>query len=207
MTDPRRAAVRVVVAGTAGGVGTTTAAAMVFDGLRASASGAPALHDHSGGDLGERLANGDEVARVDPLVAVHDLGAHALGPGVDVLADPHDVLVAVAPSTPLGFREAGALLADVADRFGVPAVRRTVLVLNAPFGRYRDAPAVEALRGRYERLNVIELPRDPALAAGGRIALPRLAPRTRRAQHVLGHRVADIVRQHRSSRLRSDEEA
>jgi hypothetical protein len=199
MTDEAPGAgVRVVVAGTAGGVGTTTVAALLFDGMRARPLGAPQLLDHAGGDVGSRLPNGDEVSAVDPLVRLQDGGRHAARIGLDVLARPHDVLVIVAPRTPLGFADARALMARVDERTGTQGRRRTVLLLNAPFGPVRDADELEALRSAYERRGVHALPRDPALAVGGRIAMPRLARPARRAAHDLAAHVADLVNRHRS---------
>jgi hypothetical protein len=195
---PRAEGVRVVVAGTTGGVGTTTVAALLFDGMRARPLGAPQLLDHAGGDVGGRLPNGDEVSAVDPLVRLQDAGRHAARVGLDVLARPHDVLVVVAPRTSLGFADARALMAGVEEGTGVQGRRRTVLVLNAPFGPVRDADELEALRAAYERRGVHALPRDPALAVGGRIAMPRLGRPTRRAAHDLAAHVADLVSRHRA---------
>lgn len=197
MTAAVDAAVRVLVAGTTGGAGTTTVAAMVFDGLRTATAGAPVLYDHSGGDIGERLPNGDEVRHIDDRIALQDLGPHALRVAARTLERRHDVLVAVAPGPPFGLLDARTLLETVRAAHGVGGLRRALLVLNAPFGPWNDPRAVEALRADFERLNVLVLPRDAALAAGGRIALPRLAAGTRRAQHVLARRAADLVGRHR----------
>lgn len=192
-------AVRVVVAGTAGGVGTTTVAALLFDGMRDRPLGAPRLLDVTGGVLGERLPRGDEVARVDDVVALQDAGRHAARVGLEVLERPHDLLVVVAPRSALGVRDASVLLDEVEQRTGTQGRRRTVLVLNAPFGPVRDAAVVEALRSRWERRGVHVLPRDPVLAVGGRIAVPRLAAPTRRGAHELAAHVADLAARHRAS--------
>jgi hypothetical protein len=196
---PSSGGVRVVVAGTAGGVGTTTVAALLFDGIRTRPLGAPRLFDHAGGDLGDRLPSGDEVSALDPLVSLQDAGRHAARIGLDVLAQPHDLLVVVAPRTPLGLADATALMTAVDERTGTQGRRRTVLVLDAPFGPVRDAPAIDALRSAYERRAVHALPRDPALAVGGRIATARLARPTRRAAHDLAAQVADLIARHRAS--------
>jgi hypothetical protein len=191
--------VQVVVAGTAGGVGTTTVAALLFDGMRDRPLGAPRLLDHTGGDLGARLPRGDEVAAVDDLVTVQDAGRHATRIGLDVLDRRHDLLVVVAPRTPLGVQDARTLVDSLAERTGTQGRRRTLLVLNAPFGPVRDAALLESLRSTYERRSVHALPRDPSLAIGGRIAVPRLAAPTRRAAHDLAAQVSDLVSRHRGS--------
>ena len=67
----------VQVAGTAGGVGTTTVAALLFAALSQDVLGAPQVYDHSAGELGLRLPEGDEVRLVNPSLGLHDCGAHA----------------------------------------------------------------------------------------------------------------------------------
>lgn len=193
--------VRIVVAGTSGGVGTTTVAALLFDGLRARPQGAPALFDHSGGDLGSRLPHGDEVASVDHAVAVQDAGRHATRIALSVLERPHDLLVVVAPATPLGFEEAQGVLDAVTASTGTQGRRRTMLVLTEPFGPVRAAAELERFRAGWERRAVHPLPRDPALAVGGRIARPRLRAATGRSVHALTAHVSDLVQRHRASAL------
>ncbi len=146
---------------------------------------------------GARSPHGDEVASLDPLVALQDAGRHAARIGFDVLSRPHDLLVIVAPRTPLGLADARALLADVDQRSGLHGRRRTVLALTAPFGPTRDAAELEALRTTHERRGVHALPRDPSLAVGGRIAMPRLSESTRRSAHDLAAHVSDLVSRHR----------
>jgi hypothetical protein len=199
VSDDEPDGVRVVVAGTSGGVGTTTVAALLFEGMRTRPLGAPRLLDHAGGDLGARLPSGDEVSSIDPRVSVLDAGRHAARIGLEVLARPHDLLVVVAPRTPLGLADVTSLLAQVDERTGTQGRRRTVLVLDAAFGPVRDAAAVDALRSAHERRAVHALPRDAALAVGGRIAMPRLARATRTAAHELAAQVGDLVSRHRSS--------
>ena len=91
----------VHVAGTAGGVGTTTVAALLFAALSQDVLGAPQLYDHAAGELGLRLPEGDDVRLVHSSLALHDSGAHAAA-AVERLADPHAVLVLVAAATPAG---------------------------------------------------------------------------------------------------------
>jgi hypothetical protein len=158
----------------------------------------PRLYDHAGGDLRDRLPSGDEVSALDSLVSVVDAGRHAARIGLDVLQRPHDLLVIVAPRTPLGVADATSLMSSVDERTGTQGRRRTVLVLNAPFGPVRDASTIDALRSTFEHRGVHALPRDPALAIGGRIATSRLARPTRRAAHELAVHVADLVARHRT---------
>jgi hypothetical protein len=188
---------RIVVAGTSGGVGATTVAAIVFDGPRLSSTGAPALAAHSAGTLGSRLANGDDVAEVDPSLAVHDLGPHAFTAGLDVFDDPHDLLITVAQATPLGIEDARAVLAAVSDRHGPAGLSRVILVFNAPFGPARVRRPIEQLRTEYGRLGIVVVPRDRALAIGGRIPFTRLTSATRRGQQSLNKRVAELLARHR----------
>lgn len=174
--------VRIVVAGTAGGVGTTTVAALLFEALRrASVVGAPVLYDHSGGDLGLRLPNGDDVSAVEDTVAVHDVGAHALRGGVDALGSPADVLVVVTPATVAGLADAARVLGAATGRSGRTASTRTIVVVNTPFGSDLDRRDVDEFRLRHDHSSVLRLPSDRALGIGGRIPSSRLSAATRRA--------------------------
>lgn len=186
--------VRIVVAGTAGGVGTTTVAALLFEALRrASTTGAPVLYDHSGGDLGLRLPNGDDVSALDDTVAVHDAGAHALRGGIDALASPVDVLVLVVPATRGGLDDADTVLATAERRFGTTAVTRTLVVVNTPFDADVPRSALDDLRARHGHSSVLRLPGDVALAVGGRVPTARLSAGTRRALAELDRRVVGVL--------------
>jgi hypothetical protein len=99
-SDPIRGLRRLLVAGTAGGVGTTTVAALLFAELRDTGD-APFLIDHTGGDLGPRLPGGDEVTAVDHRFRLHDLGRN-VGVAAAELADPGTSLIMVTAATPLG---------------------------------------------------------------------------------------------------------
>jgi hypothetical protein len=204
MSDPssrgESRGVRVVLAGAAGGTGTTTIAALVFESLRHSLEGAPVLYDHSGGNLGGRLTNGDEVASLDDSLALHDVGPHAFTGGVDALEAPHDLAVAVTSSTPAGLSEAGRLLALAASRYGSAGSSRLLIVANGALGSVRSHPAVEALRDRYGQGSVLVFPRDEALALGGRIPLTRLGPASRRGQATLAQRMSELLAMHRRAR-------
>ena len=94
MAPTARRTTMVQVAGTAGGVGATTVAALIFAALSQDVLGAPQLYDHAAGELGLRLPEGDDVRLVNPGLGLHDCGAHAAA-AVGRLADPHTVLVLV----------------------------------------------------------------------------------------------------------------
>ncbi|MCU1526295.1 MAG: hypothetical protein JWP75_58, partial [Frondihabitans sp.] len=177
-----------------------TIAALVFESVRHSLEGAPVLYDHSSGNLGARLTNGDDVASLDDSLALHDLGPHAFTGGVDALEAPHDLLVAVTASTPHGVDEAGRLLALAASRYGPAGSSRLLVVANGAFGSARSGAAVESLRDRYGQGSVLLFPRDVALALGGRIPLTRLAVGTRRGQAALAQRMSELLAMHRRAR-------
>lgn len=194
MTMPPGSKAHVVVAGTGGGVGTTTVTALLFAALVDEPCGAPVLLDHSAGALGRRLAEGDEAARIDDTVALHDLGAHALDAGPERLDDHTSQLLVVTAATPAGLRLADAAVSAIEERRGAFGRWRTTVVCAGVFGRHRIGRDVDALRRRLGWRRVIVLRPDPALAAGGRIPLARLSPRTRRTVTEL----ADVVRTRRT---------
>lgn len=90
----------VLVAGTAGGVGTTTVTALLFDALRQDSAGAPRLLDHSAGELGLRLSEGDDV------------------PAVTRVDDPRALLILATAATPLGCVAVDRVLEQVVQRHG-----------------------------------------------------------------------------------------
>ncbi|CAN5550577.1 hypothetical protein BH10ACT7_BH10ACT7_06060 [soil metagenome] len=181
----------VVVAGTAGGVGTTTITSLLFSSLARHSRGAPQLLDHSGGDLGLRLPEGDDVTVVDPSWEIRDLGQHALDAGVELLADPEVLLVIVAPATLAGVTVAERALGDIKDRFGASGVRQSIVTLVGVFGRHSLRPATERLQNTYGRGLLVVFPQDTSLAAGGRVPLSRLSADTARAQSKLVTLVLD----------------
>ena len=185
----------VHVAGTAGGVGTTTVAALLFAALSQDVLGAPQLYDHAAGELGLRLPEGDDVRLVHSGLALHDSGAHAAA-AVERLADPHAVLVLVAASTPAGCAAADRVLDEVVTAHGASQLRRVLVAVVGVFGRHRISPQLRALGDRVGTRSVILLPQDLSLAAGGRIPLVRLATYTVRAQRQL----ASVLRERLRSR-------
>src|SRR4030095_14338860 len=112
MASTARRATMVQVAGTAGGVGTTTVAALIFAALSQDVLGSPPLYDHAAGELGLRLPEGDEVRLVNPGLGLHDCGAHAAA-AVGRLANPHTVLVLVTAATPAGCAAADPVLGEI----------------------------------------------------------------------------------------------
>jgi MinD-like ATPase involved in chromosome partitioning or flagellar assembly len=174
---------RVVVAGVAGGVGTTTVTALLFTTLSGDSS--PRLVDHSGGDLGARLTGGDDAGRVDRSLSLHDLGAHADGALIDLLAEPDVFGVVVGPTTEAGTADVRRVLEKVRERHGSGGLRRILVVVVGTFGQHATARAEEALQNEFGRRSLVVVPRDPALAAGGRVPLNRVNAESRRAQGTL----------------------
>ncbi len=167
---------QVLVAGTAGGVGTTTVTALLFNAWMGRA-GAPRLADHTAGTLGLRLAEGDEAGRLDDDTVLVDAGAHAFGLGRESQADDLR-LVVVTAATPGGCDVAHRCLAAI----GPDVTARAVLVINGAYGRRRVSGPVRRLAAEHPRLlGLVVVPTDLALAAGGRIPLSRLSRATRRA--------------------------
>ena len=189
----------VHVAGTSGGVGTTTVVALLFAALSQDVLGAPQLYDHAGGELGLRLPEGDEVRLVNPGLALHDSGAHAAA-AVERLVDPHSVLVLVTAATRGGCNAAERVLDEVVSQHGVSQLRRVLVAVVGVFGRHRIGPQLRALGGRVGTRSGILLPQDLSLAAGGRIPLVRLTTQTVRAQRQL----ATVLRERLRSRTSAD---
>lgn len=177
---------RVLVAGTAGGVGATTVTALLF-GAWAGRACAPRLGDHTAGSLGRRLAGGDEVGRLDDQTLLVDAGPVAFQLAEE-LADPLARLVVVSASTGAGCALTRECLARLRDTAGGDALSRTAVTLVETSGRTRGAAGLRALASAHpELVGLVVLPADPALAAGGRIPTERLAPRTREAVEQLVH--------------------
>lgn len=168
----------VVLAGTAGGVGTTTATALLFHGFGGLA--APLLRDHAGGELGRRLVGGDDVSGLDESVVLHDLGPHAFGSGVGALQHPQCLVIGVTAATPHGLRLAEELLSGIRERHGQPGLSRSLVVAVGVHGPHRVRRLAEEFKNEFGQRSLVLIPRDPALAVGGRIPWTRLSPATRR---------------------------
>ncbi len=169
---------RVLLAGTAGGVGTTTVAALLFAAAREQGPTAPVLLDHTAGTLGQRLDGGDQVPAVDQHRALHDVGPLAAEVGVSALADPDTALVLVSAATPHGCRLAAETVEAIREAEIQDALIRTVLVVTGVFAVKPAARTLAELNGAGLRA-VLQLASDPALAVGGRIVSGRLSRSSR----------------------------
>lgn len=181
---------QVLVAGTAGGVGTTTVVASLF-GAWAGRAGAPRLGDHTAGTLGRRLAEGDEMGRLDENTVLVDAGPHAYAVA-DELTDASTRLVVVTAATPLGCELAADCLGRVRAVAGDDGLARTVLAVVGVQGRHRIKDRVLAIASDHQQLGGwVVLDADSALAAGGRIPWTRLGRRSRQAIEELAALCAD----------------
>ncbi|RLP10103.1 hypothetical protein [Propionibacterium australiense] len=184
----------LLVAGTDGGAGTTTVAALIITLLRSR--GIPtAARDHSGGTLGQRItpdgptaqAAEDAAARVNE-VQVTDAGRMEAAIA-DALEVPDFVLCLVSGSGVASAQTGRAALDGLLERFGQQARRRIIVVSNtAAIMRRRDAQlAREILRPD------IELPRSSVLGSTGPLRLDladkALAPVLDRLTGMLGELV------------------
>lgn len=155
---------RIVVAGTAGGVGTTTVATLI-----ARHIGTLDLLDHSGGGLAARGATeGWTPGGTHELL---DLGAHALDS--EALHAPTAIPVVVTAATPAGI----ALATDLRRSF--PSSRPALMVCVEAFGRHDLGSARRMFRGEIGRGATTIIPQDRALSPGGPIPLSRISARTR----------------------------
>ena len=188
---------RIVVCGTAGGVGTTTLAAILFDQLSRLSPSVPTLADHSTGTVGARLPRGDDAVSIDHGLVLHDLGPHALGEGLDLLESPSIIAVIATANTPLGFAAADELLGAVRERYGQAGLSRVTVVAMGTRGRFRTKRLTEALHLTYGRGIASVIRHDVSLAGGGRIPVHRLAKRTITACDLLGRRVLAAAAHHR----------
>ncbi|HJV14343.1 MAG TPA: hypothetical protein VJ625_10670 [Propionibacteriaceae bacterium] len=195
MAATARRTTMVQVAGTAGGVGTTTVAALIFAALSQDVLGAPQLYDHAAGELGLRLPEGDDVRLVNPGLGLHDCGAQAAA-AVERLADSQTVLVLVTAATPVGCTAADRVLDAVVSLHGAGQLRRVLVAAVGVYGRHRIGAQLRGLGDRVGTRSVIFLPQDLYLAAGGRIPLVRLATHTVRGQRQL----ASVLRERLRSR-------
>lgn len=125
----RRAAVQrartVLVAGAAGGTGTTTVAALLADAVGGRLGVVVQATDHSGGELAARLPT---LQAATSRVTVHDMGAH-VGPAAALAATPENCLVVVGRATGDGVADARNVLATIADTPDPTLLGRSVVVL------------------------------------------------------------------------------
>lgn len=171
----RNGPLHLVVAGVAGGVGTTTAAALVSRALAAAIPGWVALVDHDGGTLAVRAGagtgTGDDRTWAQTSgagIVVRCAGGASVVVDGTPAADPEAVVLVVAPWHADGLR----LATDVAGRVGPH--RSGVLLVDLTRARALQPRDVRDLRG---------LPYDRALAAPGRVQDGRAAAAVRAAVH------------------------
>ncbi|NMR21610.1 hypothetical protein [Cellulomonas fimi] len=176
LTTPVRPGTRVVVAGVAGGVGTTTVVALLWTALDAARPGGVGAVDHSGGSLPARLAAGthggyDALGGTEPDLVLHDLGPHALTTAAGVLDVPDQVVVVVCGAHDAGLLAARASLGGLAERTGKGDAEQWAVVVpvavagrSAPRARLRDRAVELGVRAA-----VMPVARDRRLAAGGSV--------------------------------------
>ncbi|WP_200919363.1 hypothetical protein [Curtobacterium sp. Leaf261] len=162
----------VIVVGAAGGVGTTTLAALVADAVGFRLGVVVQASDHSTGDLAARLP------RLEPAtsrVGVHDAGAHARAVG-PLATPPENAVVLVASATTSGVLDAASALTALAGSADVDLLARTVIVL-VDRGRRPAAVDTGPLRA-FGLLGIVSLPRDGALVVPGPIVVGHCMPTT-----------------------------
>ena len=169
MPGPRRSAGRrartVLVAGVAGGTGTTTVAALLVDAVGARLGVVVQATDHSGGELAARLPS---LGQATSRVTVHDDGAH-VHPAATLAATPENSLVVVGRATPDGTADVRAALASIAGDPDPTLLSRSVVVLVHRAAR----PATVDLAPVRDTgvAGVVVLRADRALSRPGRIEL------------------------------------
>lgn len=171
--------VRFLLAGTAGGVGTTTVTALLFAAIADRGPTAPVLLDHTAGSLGHRLADSAVVHQLENSDVVHDLGPNAVSVGLAQLGDPAAVLIVVGAATPWGCRLAAETVQAIRSAHGPEALSRTVLSLVGVYGRTPIKHPLAGLASSGVRA-VLSLPADPVLAVGELIPTGRLSRETQR---------------------------
>lgn len=173
MPGPRRSAAQrartVLVAGVAGGTGTTTIAALLADAVGGRLGVVVQATDHSGGELAARLPS---LRPATSRVTVHDAGPH-VAPAAALAATPENSLVVVGRATPDGVTDVQGSLAAIAGEPDPTLLGRSVVVLvdRAP------KPATIDLGALRETgvAGVLVLRADRALARPGRIDTTGLA--------------------------------
>src|SRR5690606_13593253 len=104
----------LAVVGTAGGVGTTTVAALAFAGLRHHPHGAPMLYARPSAHLIDRVGD-DQVPALNGELAVWDAGVHTPESAAALLEAGGCVLAVAAPATPLGVADAAGMLIPISE--------------------------------------------------------------------------------------------
>jgi len=153
-----------LVAGTAGGVGTTTIAALLGAALRARTGYPPRIVDHTGGTLSRRIANISPNASY----AVYDLGTNM--ETIGKLARPGCYPIIVAGSNPNDTAAARFALHQPGD---VPVAGRgsrfaeRVVVINSTSRRRKPLDAAARLYQATPGTAFLLMPWDPTLTVPG----------------------------------------
>ncbi len=177
----------LAVVGTAGGVGTTTVAALAFAGLRHHPHGAPMLYARPSAHLIDRVGD-DQVPALNGELAVWDAGVHTPESAAALLEAGGCVLAVAAPATPLGVADAARMLSTISE-LGEDALAGVAVVLSQVGGRGRAATP-HAVPSPL----LVRMPYDRALARPG--PLPQataLARRTQAAAHAWQRRAAALL--------------
>lgn len=164
----------VLVLGTAGGVGATTAAAMIVAGLAGSTGRVPSLSDRTGGRLAGRTPAQLASLPREAGIGIYDLGHHVTdGALAELLVSRALLIVTTAASTAAEKRGADRAKDALHLVEGVIGIPRPLIVATQVFGRTTKQPAA-----RDAQSPVHAIPWDRALAAGGQIDLECLDPST-----------------------------
>lgn len=177
LTLPLSPGTRIVVAGVAGGVGTTTVAAIIWATLTRHRARPVGALDHSTGRLFFRLPHGAEdtcaQARLSPEISVHDLGPHALTDQASALDNLHSTVLIVCGAHHRGLENAAEAMAHMTSRTGSPGTQHRCLVVPvAVNGKTTRGPLTQAANDLGLTANFIHLPHIRLLAPGGPIPAP-----------------------------------
>lgn len=177
----------LAVVGTAGGVGTTTVAALAFAGLRQHPQGGPMLYSRPSARLLDRVGD-DQVAALSGELAIWDAGLHTPEGAAALLEAGGCTLAVAAPATPLGVADAARFLSTAAE-LGEDALAGIAVVLSAVNGR-GPAPSTSAIPSPM----LVRIPYDRALAAPGRLPpVGAMRGRTRAAVTTWHRRAATLL--------------
>lgn len=176
MPGSRRAALQrartVLVTGVAGGVGTTTVAALLAHAVGGRLGAVVQVTDHSGGEVAARLPALDAATS---RVTVHDAGAH-VQPAAVLAATPENCLVVVGRASADGVEDARAALGALAHQPDPTLLARSVAVL---VDRARRPTTIDVRPVLDTGVGAVLLLRaDPALGRPGRIDVDALEPTT-----------------------------
>lgn len=177
----------LAVVGTAGGVGTTTVAALAFNGMRQHPHGGPMLYARPSARLIDRVGS-DEVPTLNGDLAIWDAGQHSPESAAALLEAGGCALVVAAPATPIGVADAARVLSTVAE-LGEDALTGVAVVLSQVNGRGRPVPATSIPSPL-----LVRIPHDRALASPGPIPpIGKLGSRARSAAVAWQRRATSLL--------------